>query len=110
MEVAERVSLEQIRECLDASDGVGFEAKNGRELYEWVNGTLREQGYDRLGRRSRGLVRRYVAKMTGLSRAQVTRLIGRYLDGEEVRVRDYRRHRFANRYRPAASEMLAGGG
>ncbi len=107
MEVAERLSLEQIRAFLDASDGVGFEAKNRKELYEWVNGTLREQGYDRLGRRSRGLVRRYVAKMTGLSRAQVTRLIGQYLDGEQVRARDYRRHRFASRYTPADSELLA---
>jgi hypothetical protein len=107
MEAAERLSLEQIRAFLDASDGVGFEAKNRKELYEWVNGTLREQGYDRLGRRSRGLVRRYVAKMTGLSRAQVTRLIGQYLDGEQVRARDYRRHRFASRYTPADSELLA---
>jgi len=107
MEAAERLSLEQLRAFLDASDGVGFEAKNRKELYEWVNGTLREQGYDRLGRRSRGLVRRYVAKMTGLSRAQVTRLIGQYLDGEQVRARDYRRHRFASRYTPADSELLA---
>jgi IS30 family transposase len=107
MEAAERLSLEQIRAFLDASDGVGFEAKNRKELYAWVNGTLREQGYDRLGRRSRGLVRRYVAKMTGLSRAQVTRLIGQYLDGEQVRARDYRRHRFASRYTPADSELLA---
>src|SRR5260370_4894193 len=109
MEAGERLSLEQIRAFLEASEAVGFEAANRKELYEWVNRALREQGYDRLGRPSRGLVLRYVAKMTGLSRAQVTRLIGRYLDGEEVRVRDYRRHRFANRYRPAASELLAGG-
>ncbi len=108
MEAGERLSLEQIRAFLEASEAVGFEAANRKELYEWVNRALREQGYDRLGRPSRGLVRRYVAKMTGLSRAQVTRLIGRYLDGEEVRVRDYRRHRFANRYRPADSELLAG--
>ena len=39
-----------------------------------------------------GLVRRYVAKMTGLSRAQVTRLIGLYQQGEEVKPKPYRRH------------------
>ena len=101
------MSLEQIRALLDASEGVGFEADNREELYEWVNRTLREQNYDRVDRGSRGLVRRYVAKMTGLSRAQVTRLIGRYLDGEPVRARDYRRHRFASRYTAADSELLA---
>src|SRR5260370_3614759 len=109
MEAGERLRLEQIRAFLEASEAVGFEAANRKELYEWVNRALREQGYDRLGRPSRGLVRRYVAKMTRLSRAQVTRLIGRYLDREDVRVRDYRRHRLPNRYMPADSELLAGG-
>jgi hypothetical protein len=41
--------------------------------------------YDRLGRASKGLVRQYIAKMTGLGRVQVSRLIGRYLAGEEVK-------------------------
>jgi len=38
-----------------------------------------------LKRSGRGLVRRYVAKMTGLSRAQTTRVVGLYLRGEEVK-------------------------
>ena len=54
-----------------------------------------------------GLVRRYVAKMSGLSRAQVTRLIGQYGDGGEVKEAPYRRHRFACRYRRADIELLA---
>ena len=32
--------------------------------------TLRQQNYAQLARQGKGLVRRYVAKMTGLSRAQ----------------------------------------
>ena len=107
MEAGERLSLEQIRAFLEASEGLGFEAKKRQELYAWVNQTLREQDYDRLGRSSKGLVRRYVAKMTGLRRAQVTRLIGRYLNGDPVQVRAYRRHRFASRYLPADCELLA---
>ena len=58
---------------LEGSKAVRFEAKQRRELYEWVNGTLSQQGYERLGRASKGLVRKFVAKMTGLSRAQVRR-------------------------------------
>ena len=34
---------------------------------------------------NKGLVRQYIAKMTGLGRAQVTRLIGHYLAGGEVK-------------------------
>jgi hypothetical protein len=44
-----------------------------------VERVLREQQYRQQGRAARGLLRQYVAKMTGLSRAQATRLIGRYL-------------------------------
>ncbi|HYI97301.1 MAG TPA: hypothetical protein VEX68_27430, partial [Bryobacteraceae bacterium] len=58
-------------------------------------------------RSSRGLVRRYLAKMTGLSRAQITRLIQLYSKGEAVKARSYRRHRFASRYNQADIELLA---
>ena len=82
MQAVEKWSLEQIRAFLEASDGVGFEGRQREEVYGWVNQTLRQQGYQDLKRSGRGLLRRYVEKMTGLSRAQTTRLITRYLQGE----------------------------
>jgi transcriptional regulator with XRE-family HTH domain len=42
------------------------------------------QGYAQLGKASRGLVQRYIEKMTGLSRAQVTRLITGYMASGRV--------------------------
>src|SRR5208283_2403408 len=76
--------------------------------YGWVNQTLRQQGYERLKRRSRGLVRRYMEKMTGLSRAQTTRLITMYLRGEEVKPQAYRRRRFTQIYGREDIALLAG--
>jgi hypothetical protein len=67
-------------------------------VYSWVNLTLRQQGYQALKRSGRGLVRRYLEKTTGLSRAQTTRLITVYLRDEEVKARPYRRYRFPQRY------------
>jgi transposase InsO family protein len=107
MEDGEKLSLEQIRAFVEASGGVRFQAHNRLELYEWVNQTLRLQDYGRLRREGRGLVRRYLAKMTGLSRAQVTRLIRCYQRGGEVKPRAYRRHRFSNRYTRTDVELLA---
>ena len=107
METSQGLSLEQIRAFLQASDAVGFNGRNREEVYGWVNRTLDEQGYSQLGRPSRGMIRRYVEKMTGLSRAQTTRLIGQYLRGEPVQVKAYRRHRFDGRYRIADIELLA---
>lgn len=64
MQVGERLSLEEIRVFLEARDGVGFKGRHREEVYEWVNQTLRQVRYQDLKRRGRGLVRRYVVKMT----------------------------------------------
>ena len=93
MHEGEKLSLEQIRAFLEASDAVLFQAAHRSELYEWVNRTLRQQDYGRLKRGGKGLVRRYIGKMTGLSRAQAARLIRCYQGGGEVKPRAYRRHR-----------------
>jgi transposase InsO family protein len=53
------------------------------------------------------MLRRYIGKMTGLSRAQVTRLISRYKQSGRVSERSYRRNRFASHYTPADIELLA---
>lgn len=107
MEDGRTLSLEQIRAFLEASREVRFEVHDRRELYGWVNQNLRQQDYGRLRREGKGLVRRYLAKVTGLSRAQVARLIRCYQAGGEVKPRVYRRHRFAHRYTRPDIELLA---
>lgn len=107
MHSGEGFSLEEIRAFLKASDELDFKAQNREEVYGWVNQTLRQQHYQDLGRTGRGVVRLYVAKMTGLSRAQVTRLITRYLSGEAVQPKVYRRRRFPSLYTAADAELLA---
>jgi transposase InsO family protein len=107
MEVKENLSLEQIRAFLEGSEEVGFKGRNREEVYEWVNQTLRGRCYQELKRHDRGLVRRYVEKMTGMSRAQITRLVTVYLSGEEVKAKPYRRHRFTQRYLREDVDLLA---
>jgi transposase InsO family protein len=107
MQDGEKLSLEQIREFLEASEEVHFEGQRRPEVYEWITRLLRQQGYRRQGKVVRGLLRRYVAKMTGRSRAQVTRLIGRYVEHSEVKESSHRRHRFASRFTPTDLELLA---
>ncbi len=107
MQNGERLSLEQIRTFLTASEEFRFEANNREEIYGWVTRTLVEQEYGGQKREAKGLLRRYVAKITGLSRAQVTRLIGQYLEKGMVKERSYRRNRFAKQYQAADVELLA---
>ena len=92
---------------LNASEEIRFEGENREQVYGWVEQVLRQQQYEKQGRKARGLLRRYLEKMTGLSRAQVTRLIARYRAHGEVQASTYRRHRFPQRYTRADIELLA---
>jgi len=103
----EKLSLDQIRAFLEASQEVHFEGKRRQEVYEWITRVLRQQRYREQGKVVRGLLRRYLEKMTGLSRAQITRLVGRYLKHSEVKEASYRRHSFAGRFTRADIELLA---
>lgn len=107
MKKGEKLSLEQIRAFLEASDEVEFEASNRQEVYEWMTLVLRQHGYERQSRRGKGLLRAYLRKMTGVSRAQVTRLVGRYVQDGEIREVAYRRHRFPGRFTRGDIELLA---
>jgi transposase InsO family protein len=104
---AEKLSLDQMRAFLEASDEVQFEGEKREEIYRWVSETLQHHRYGKQDRASRGLLRSYVAKLTGLSRAQVTRLISRYLECGEVKTPAYQRHRFTSHYTRADIELLA---
>jgi DNA-binding transcriptional ArsR family regulator len=53
------------------------------------------------------LVRRYIAQMTGLRRAQVTRLITAYRKNGRVKAAAYQRTKFVTRYTAADVNLLA---
>ena len=107
MQDEEKLNLEQIREFLKASQDWQFEAKGRPQIYEWVTSVLRQHRYGQQGRAEKGLLRRYLVKMSGMSRAQMTRLIAQYGEEGEVKVGAYRRHRFASRYTRADVILLA---
>ena len=107
MHTSEGLSLGEIQAFVEGSGEVEFKGRNREEVYGWVNRTLRQQHYEDLKRSGRGWVRRYVQKMTGLGRAQTTRLITMYLRGEEVKPQVYRRQRFQRRYTGKDIALLA---
>jgi hypothetical protein len=107
MDDSETVSLEQIRAFLAGSGEVRFSGLRQVEVYGWVERTLVRHEYAGLDRPSKGLVRQYMARMTGLSRAQVTRLIAGHRKTGRVKAAEYQRRKFAMRYTPADVGWLA---
>ena len=107
MDDSEATSLEQVRAFLAGSEEVRFVGQCRTEIYAWTERTLLRHRYARLSRREKGLLRLYVARMTGLSRAQVTRLIASYAEIGHVKAAPYQRRKFAARYTKADVELLA---
>ena len=106
----ERVrTLEQVRAFVEGSEAVDFTGADRESVYEFVRRTLVRLSYERLGKPDKGLVRRYLAKVTGLSRAQLTRLIGQHR--ETGRIEDRRGGApacpFERRYKRADIGQLA---
>ncbi len=107
MKAGEKLSLEQIRAFLEATGEVEFKARGQEELYAWVGAVLKGQEYRQLSKGNKGLVRQYIVKMTGLSRAQTTRLIGQWMETGSLKVKPRQRVRFTPRYTRADIELLA---
>jgi transposase InsO family protein len=107
MDDSEAISLEQIEAFLAASGQVRFAGHGRKEVYCWVEKTLVRHQYPSLERRGKGLVRRYIGQMTGLSRAQVTRLIAAHRKTGRVKAVAYQRSHFATRYTSRDVELLA---
>src|ERR1039457_1014880 len=107
MDDSEATSLEQIRAFLAGSAPVQFAGRRREEVYGWVEKTMVRRQYASLDRPGKGVVRRYLARMTGLSRAQVTRLIAGYRRTGRVKAAAYQRTKFATRYTASDVGLLA---
>jgi transposase InsO family protein len=102
-------SLAQVRQVLQGTQALQFrrpEDEAGR--YAWIESVLERFAYRRLPRSDRGVVLAYVQRLSGYSRAQVTRLVSRHMAGRPL-VKRYRApaHAFARRYTAADIALLA---
>lgn len=78
-------TLEQVRAFMAGAEPVSFTLADRAAAHAWMADTLRRFGYASASRADRGMLRRYLAKVTGLSRAQVTRRIAQFLDSGQIK-------------------------
>jgi len=100
-------TLEDIKQFVVSSQKIEFNGIDQREKYRWTEEVLRKFQYQRLKKAGKGVIRQYVEKVTGYSRSQVKRLIGKYRQSGEVKPAEYRRHCFARKYTVAEVALLA---
>jgi hypothetical protein len=100
-------SLDQVRAFLNGTAAVDFSVSPS-ERYEFIVRTVRRLGYSRLKRHDKGTVMRFLQRVSGYSRQQLTRLVGRVRTGAPLRKR-YRASRssFARTFTDADVLALA---
>ena len=109
MNEAQVRTLEQVRQVLEGTQSLEFRrAEDDQGRYAWIESVLRRFDYRQLPRAHRGPVLAYLQRLSGYSRAQVTRLVSRWDAGKRL-VKKYRapEHAFARRYTSADVALLA---
>ena len=100
-------TLEQVEQFVASSQTIEFKGINTQEKYQWIEEVLKKFKYQWLKRSGKGTIRRYIEKVTGYSRSQVARLVGRYQESGRLRVTEYHRHRFPEKYTMGEVALLA---
>jgi transposase InsO family protein len=109
MNEAQVRTLEQVRQVLAGTQALEFAgAQDDQGRYAWIESVLRRFDYRHLARAQRGPVLAYLQRLSGYSRAQVTRLVSRWAAGKRL-AKQYRapEHAFARRYTDADVALLA---
>lgn len=102
-------TLSEVRAVLDGTRALQFSpAESVGERYAWIAAVLKRLRYAQLKRAERGLVLRYLQRFGGFSRAQLTRLVQRWLARHPlVLARSRPPNAFARRYTESDLDALA---
>ena len=106
MDDSHMLSIAQIKEFLQLSEVVKFEGISLKEKYEWTDKVLTRFRYFQLKKKEKGSVRKYIMKMTGISKAQLTRLIFKKTEVGKVLPSSRGRHTFTTIYTPEDIALL----
>ncbi len=104
---ARRMSIDELKAFLASSNVLTFKGNSREETYAWIERTLSTYGYLSRPRSEKGLIRSYMQKITGMSAAQLTRLIRQFRCTRHVRVHTYKRHCFPAKYTREDQLLLA---
>jgi hypothetical protein len=107
MQNLEKLALAETEEFVGGSRKLTLSVEGEGAIHGFIEVLLRAQQYRRLSKGQRGIVRRFLAKVSGLSRAQTTRLIARWTKTRQVRRQPPRRPHFPRRYAAEDIVLLA---
>ena len=100
-------TMEQVRRFLGGTADVQFEIETKAKRYEWTEQTLIRFRYLELGKAEKGLLLRFLEKVSGYSHIQVKRFVRQYFETGHVRRRKPKKRGFIRRYTESDIRLLA---
>jgi NADH:ubiquinone oxidoreductase subunit D len=107
MKDLEKLTLREMEDLLAGSRKVRWTSENTEAKYNFISVVLKQQSYSKLGKRERGVVRQFLAKVAAVSRAQMTRLIAQWTEHRTIKRKPAPRPNFVCRYRKEDIHLLA---
>ncbi len=80
-------TLDQVRRFLKVADTPMLQADSRESIYEFICRTMDRFEYHDLRKRDKSLLKTFLARVTGFSRAQLTRLIAQHRETGAIRDR-----------------------
>ena len=108
MKLDDLTTIAQLRDFLSGTQAVAFSVMDDKEAsYRWIQGELVRFRYLHCPRQSKGVLLRYLMKVSGYSRQQITRLVSQYRQTGKLQRRQRTVAGFASRYTPEDIRLLA---
>lgn len=100
------VSIAQIKEFVKINNQIEFKSASRKERYEWIEKILGKFRYFSLKKKEKTIIRKYIMRMTGISDAQLTRLIAKKKKTGRIIADTTKRHKFSRIYTPEDTARL----
>jgi transposase InsO family protein len=84
-----------------------FKSISREDRNEWIQKVIIGYKYLKCSRSDKGMLRKYIVRMTGISKSQSTRLIEEYKRRGTLKPKEYERHKFERVYTRGDIELLA---
>ena len=101
------MSIDELKALLASSNVLTFKGSSREKIYAWIQSTLRSYHYRSRPRSGKGVLRRYMRKITRISNSQLTRLIAQFRRSCHVRILPYQRDSFPTKYTREDQLLLA---
>ena len=92
------LTLSEMEDLLAGSRKITWTNENTEAKYNFISGVLKQQSYSKLGKRERGVVRQFLAKVSAIGRARMTRPIAQWMEHRTIKRKPAHRPNFVSSY------------